>query len=377
MRKAVGLVLGLSLTISAGFIGCTKERAAWRGTIQDVDAVTVVKNPKEPMYGEDICLVEEDLSLGKAETGDEYLFSEVRDLAVDEEENIYVLDFKEPFISVFDKSGKRSRTIGKRGQGPGEIQGPTSLCVTPRGELLVNDRGNRFLHVYTLRGERKRSLSLARWPLLSRPVVDAQDNIVARSAVTTPGATWTFVLKKFDPELHELFDIFAYRIDVSPNVFDVFPPDCFWRVGSRDSIIWGYADKYEFQSIEGDGKIIRKIVRDHNPVETTEEEKKEWIQFAFGDKGIPPDATVNWPKYHHAFQFLSIDDRGRIFVQTYEKTADGKGTFCDVFDPEGRFMAEIALKGAPRVVKKNKVYTIEEDEQGYQVVKRYHLTWKF
>jgi len=376
-NKAFGSILGLVLTISVGFIDCGRQGGAWRGTIQEVDSVTVVKNPKEPMYGLDACSVEEDLLIGKAEAGDEYLFSEIRDLGVDEAENIYVLDFKEPFVKVFDKSGNRLRTIGKRGQGPGEIQGPLSLCVTPRGELLVNDRGNRFLHVYTLAGEHKRSISLARWPFFSRPAVDAQDNIVARSAVTTPGTTWTFVLKKYDPEGHEFFDIFSYQVDITPNVWDVNPPDCFWRVGSHDSIVWGYADKYEFQSIDGHGKAIRKIAKDYTPVETTEEEKKEWIQFAFGDKGIPSDATVNWPKYHNAFQFLSVDDRDKIFVQTYEKTADGKGYFCDVFDPEGRFIAKFALKSAPRVVKKNKVYTIEEDEQGYRVVKRHKLTWKF
>jgi hypothetical protein len=56
---------------------------------------------------------------------------------------------------------------------------------------------------------------------------------------------------------------------------------------------------------------------------------------------------------------------------------DGKGYYCDVFDSEGRFIAEIALKSAPRVVKKDRLYTIEEDEQGYQVVKRYKIAWKF
>src|SRR4030042_1599862 len=265
--KAFGSILGLVLTISVGFIDGGRQGGSWRGTIQEVDSVTVVKNPKERMYGLDACSLKEDFLIGTTKAGDEYLFSEIRDLGVDEAENIYVLDFKEPFVKVFDKSGNRLRTIGKRGQGPGEIQGPTSLCVTPRGELLVNDRGNR------------------------------------------------------------LFYIFSYQFDITPNVWDVYPPDCFWRVGSHDSIVWGYADKYELQSVDGHGKAIRKIAKDYTPVETTEEEKKEWIQFAFGDKGIPSDATVNWPKYHNAFQFLSVDDRDKIFVQTYEKTADGKGYF--------------------------------------------------
>ncbi|OGD12329.1 MAG: hypothetical protein A2Y86_06145 [Candidatus Aminicenantes bacterium RBG_13_62_12] len=66
-----------------------------------------------------------------------------------------------------------------------------------------------------------------------------------------------------------------------------------------------------------------------------------------------------------------------MFVQTYEKPTGGKGNYCDVFDPEGRFIAKLALLGAPRVVNDSRIYTIEEDEQGYQLVKRYRVTWRF
>jgi len=208
-------------------------------------------------------------------------------------------------------------------------------------------------------------------------VVDAKDNIIARYAVPTPGRSLIFVLGNFGSELDDFFKIFSYLTDTTPDVYDVFPPDCFWKVGSDGRIVWGYTDKYELRTLEADGRVIRRITRDYVPVEITREEKNAWLHFAFGEIGAPANVKVNWPKYHNAFQFLSVDDKDRIFVQTYEKTFDGKGYFCDIYDPGGRFMAKIALKGAPRVVKKNKIYTIEEDEQGYQVVKRQKLTWKF
>jgi hypothetical protein len=37
---------------------------------------------------------------------------------------------------------------------------------------------------------------------------------------------------------------------------------------------------------------------------------------------------------------------------------------------------KIPLKTRPYVLKKRKLYTIEEDEEGYQIVKRYKVTWK-
>ena len=79
----------------------------------------------------------------------------------------------------------------------------------------------------------------------------------------------------------------------------------------------------------------------------------------FGERGVPPDVKLKWNKYHNAFIELSIDDKGRIFVRTYEKIPDGEGYYYDVFDSEAKYIAKIPLKMQPRIWKKNKLYTIE------------------
>ena len=55
---------------------------------------------------------------------------------------------------------------------------------------------------------------------------------------------------------------------------------------------------------------------------------------------------------------------------------DEEGVIYDVFDAEGRFLAELELDFIPIVWNKDRIYTIEEDEEGYQYVKRYKVTWK-
>ena len=44
---------------------------------------------------------------------------------------------------------------------------------------------------------------------------------------------------------------------------------------------------------------------------------------------------------------------------------------------EGKYIAKIPFKVRPQTWKKNKLYTIEEDEEGYQYIKRYKVTWKY
>ncbi len=81
-------------------------------------------------------------------------------------------------------------------------------------------------------------------------------------------------------------------------------------------------------------------------------------------------------KYKSAYQRFVVSDEGKIFVMTWERVADGDGFYYDIFDSEGKCIAKIPLKITPQVIKKNKLYTIEEDEEGYQYVKRYKVTWK-
>ncbi len=62
--KVISIVIFLPVLIM--LISCQKQKAEWKGTIEEMDGVTIVKNPKEPMYGEDVFSLEEELSIGEA-----------------------------------------------------------------------------------------------------------------------------------------------------------------------------------------------------------------------------------------------------------------------------------------------------------------------
>ncbi len=105
--------------------------------------------------------LEEDLSIG-VESGDEqYVFAGVNNIALDSEENIYILDGMNFRIQKFDKDGNFLMSLEiKKGEGPKEVTYVTGLAVTEKGEIFVHDRnsqkilifdeGGKFIHSFKI-----------------------------------------------------------------------------------------------------------------------------------------------------------------------------------------------------------------------------------
>jgi len=336
---------------------CKTQKAEWKGTIEQEDGVTVVKNPKEPMYGEDVFNLEEELTIGEAEGREEYMFSQIRSMAVDDTERIYVLDAGESHVKVFDQKGTYIRSIGKRGQGPGEFITPLSISITGQNDLVVDDLRSRLVF-FSLEGEFMKNINIAKIGLL-RIDIDSEENMVG-IAIVREKENPRYELKKFDPELNYLHSFVSSPL---PSVagLNPFRGAILCRIDNNDQVVCGYPENYEIKIFDKEGKLRRKITKEYDPVEITEEEIKEVTE------GIPPDIKVSIPKYHSAYRWLFIDDEGRIYVMTWERAAEGEENYYDVFDSEGKFIAKIPLKTIPFVLKSSK----------FLFIKRYKFTWKY
>lgn len=331
------------------------------------NGVTVVYNPKTPVPKPGTrtrLLLEETLAIGKTEP----LFADLIDLAVEEGGDIYALDRKEARISVFNSQGALVRTVGKKGLGPGELQGPRDIRITPQKEIMITDGGARQLVFFTLEGQFLRNVSTARLQFFNRPRADSRGDIVADVSVVDQ--EYTAQLKKLGPALEPKFTVSSVALLKYPN-FNPFFPRFTYEIGQDGIIVWGLPTRYEIHIWSPEGKALRKIVKRYDPVVITEDEKKERAKDLLSS-GI----NIIWPKSHNAFDFLFLDDEGRIVVRTYEKLQGKKVFYHDVFDSEGRYIAKVVLPTRPYVWKKGRLYTIEEDEQGYRSIKVYRSVWE-
>lgn len=67
-------------------------------------------------------------------------------------------------IVKFDKTGKFIKTWGKKGSGPGEMDGPHTLAMDSQGRLFLGDRGNNRIQIFDQEGN-----FIAQWTQFSRP----------------------------------------------------------------------------------------------------------------------------------------------------------------------------------------------------------------
>ncbi|HSA96191.1 MAG TPA: hypothetical protein VLJ16_09075, partial [Acidobacteriota bacterium] len=125
-----------------------------------------------------------------------------------------------------------------------------------------------------------------------------------------------------------------------------------------------------------DGRPRLKILKDPEPNPIREEDRKAILEQDY--RGLPAGIMVDFPSRFPPIRTLVVADTDHIIIRTYVKGAKG-GYVSDVFDREGRFVAQFTLgeEEFAMMVRDGKLYTlVREDAEGLPLVKRYGMVWK-
>ncbi len=370
--KVISIVLSISaLTI---LVSCHRQKAEWKGTIEEVDGVTVVKNPKEPMYGEEAFQLKEELTIGEREGREEYMFSRLSQLVINEQGDIFVLDIMEKHVKVFNRHGLYLKTFGRSGQGPGEISGlPWYFKLSKQNELILIDTSG--VSFFSLDGKFLRKIpnkSFKSQIQLFDTDANSNSYIFQRSPIKQG-----FELNKYDSNLKLIktieFSPSQGVENIRKNGWNPFYPWLMYEITENGRIICARNDKYEIRVYDNDeNKLLMRILKEYVPVRLTQKDIEEYLE-GFSPQEIK---SMNLPANLPPFNYFQSDEEERIFVETFERASESSNHYYDVFDKEGKYLVKIPLPSYP-FIKKNKFCFVLEDEDGYQFIKRYKVTWKY
>jgi len=236
---------------------CKKER--WEGKIYKENGVTVVGNRGAGLWdkesGTEVEFIEE-LSLGVEKGEDHLMFFRLRDVAVDADLNIYVLDGGNYRLLKFDRDGHFIWQAGRKGQGPGEFQYPDRVAVTHDGNLAVLDE--YIIQYFDDRGKFQKSW---RTEKSFRDITFLPDgrlfvNIFLKGQ---PGVAAEYY--SAEGEFLEKFpDEYRYGPQMSPNLGASIGGGYFKII--KDRVYLSIPDQYEIREYDVAGKMSRKVKRD-------------------------------------------------------------------------------------------------------------------
>jgi len=371
MRVSVGL-----LFIGAGLCACQSDEdrgvyGEWVMEREERGDTVVVRTITGSVWRDTMQLVPE-LSIGTLDGDAPYIFGDVVSLDVDSVGRVYVLDTQAREVRVFSDSGDHIRTLGRRGEGPGEFRSPVHVRVTPDGRIVVRDENAARFSVFSWDGT-----YLGGWPRGSTYSSWLPFYFDAEGRVLNPSMANALVRHELngtvvDTTAIPTFGIAVPRVEVAIQggraSFTVpFVPAEHWTVNHEGSLVRGYSGAYAFEW-EGPGNRVTRVERQVDPVPVTPAEadqaRESVVRNVRDSYGIPdwrwsgPDIPLVKPAYEWIIpgrdgttwvirSTASREEENPTWDPAHPeygfRTSWTSATVADVFDEEGRYLGPVLI----------------------------------
>jgi len=300
---------------------------AYAQRVESENGVRVVHNIKGGEWGSNPKVsLELVRTIGDLDTDDENLaFNSPLDMAVDNAGNIYILDSGNQRIQAFDSDGRFIRTIGRKGQGPGEFSSPNSIDIDGEGRLHILDDRQKRIQVFATDGE---LLKFVRVTL--NPSIAPQSSIIGIDRIRLLGSG-TFVIHTYTgyglsgapklktmPKLVKLLgpDLevrreFGEPYDYGDEITNTTGNSWTFAVDGEDHIYLCFANQNRIEKYSSQGELLWRADRELNfPTKLIERG---------GQKITPNSATFAAPKFNRVAVGIAADGQGRAWVVTCDR----------------------------------------------------------
>ncbi len=302
-------------------------------------------------------------TLGGVEVQDDnYAFHNPRGVASNDSGEIFVLDYGNNRIQKFSPEGKYLATIGRRGQGPGEFEGPLCFDIDPAGSLYVFEGASRRIQILAPNGKARQTIKNTKASVLGIRYLPS-----GMIAVTGyPSIAFTEkklqplpkLMRVLDPKGNLKFE-FGDLHDFSSNIANTFGnyPDFDVDLKGNFFVTFRYENRIEKYFPEG--KLVWRANRPLN----------------YDTKPISPGSmkrtaqglAIIQPQLNSVSTGIAVDARGRAWVATLDRqlTQQEEGEVVttpgfrkvkaaadseridayklEIYDPEGMLLGELKL----------------------------------
>ncbi len=348
-----------------------------------------------------------------------FSFGEIKGLAIDAAGHLYVSDWQDHRIAVFDAQGRHVATIGKRGKGPGEFEAPTSMAIGTDGSLWVREvervqrfRPERAGGPATRYHANVGALPIHDWTSGVTGVID-RDGLfhvpnsygagargfesavrTIRRIDSTARLVDSLLVPAFTnwPSLTARYSVSARSGRMLRGVnHPPFAAVPVWTSSPNGTLISGDALTYEVLETDAAGRVVRRFTRPHTPVVIDAGERRDSLRALSARidsipvplsevQGMPQEVRQKRLPTHYApYRELSVSREGVLWVRRWTTPAERGTSRYDVFAPDARFLGTVVLPaeliGAPVLVIAGRYAagTVADRETGLQSIVRFEV----
>ncbi len=306
-----------------------------------------------------------------------------KDLATDAHGNLYVIDRTQNRVVVYDQSGRLTRTLGRKGMGPGELTAAVALDVSADGEVRVDDVEKRAVVVFAPDGgvlpEERPSPRLRSTRTLTNGAragarYSARDTL---SLLVVNDSSPTTLLTFVEPPSRDTPPVCGLtNYPAGP----VFAPTLLWAV--RGNRVVAATGAFRISVFDA-GVLESELTRSTSTRRSTNDLARQHLGpgktiqlFGMPPCTVPTDLVLSVAEIAEtlpAYSALAIAPDDRIWATRY--TVRGEAGIADIYHPERGYEGTVAL-GAVRPVmflSGGEVVSLETDEDGVPVVAVYRV----
>ena len=342
----------------------------------------------------------ESLRIGSAVEGGPDAFGNVSSVTLDELNRMWIVDSQADHVRGFDSDGRFVRTVGSRGEGPGEFMGIWHVLRRPNGELWAADNSLDRYEIFDTTGARiggQRYLTRGGgfWTsglYLSRDWLEDSDQdiyrVYRRDAAGRLEPDGRVFEMPADPPVPP-------RIEYTQGGATLSSPAPFsplrWRVVGRNLDLWwsdgrDHGGRYEILHIDlASGRKLHRILRQYEPATISDDVRTAALQAELesvrhdhnlpGAEAPPPEAMDLVPRVYPPLESFHLSRDGTLWVR--RRLGDGIIGF-DVFDREGRYLGQPEIPAglvnmSVQLITGERMYVIDSDELGVDYVVRLEI----
>lgn len=311
------------------------------------------------------------------------IFGIIADLAVDAAGRLYVLDSQLSELRVFSPDGEYLRTIGRPGQGPGDLPAAIAVAALADGSIGVlhggSGRCSRFdpegaylgEHVLpdSLRGGARRLYRLRTGGSLlaveGAQVKPGEDGYESRTAIFTVSADGTLRAIAESSRRFSLSEMVVRELGTRPFRWTLAPD-------GRLFLVRDFGDEIEVWAPEGTRRQVIDCGYAHRERSAAEKEAvRDYYRRGGGTKGV----TIEVMDYEPDIAWLGVAGDGRLWVLSSQGCdAGGAGSLgvFDIFGLDGRLNERVELRGEGQLGRDSfhligdRLYVITDDAAAFR-----------